>query len=136
MTQAAAVSSADREALAQDVRATLMPGFQGFTVPQWIEEAFASGMMSACVYGSNVRDLEQLTALGRALSDAAPHSLIAIDEEGGEVTRLSYLEGSPTRAQQSWAASMTWATPKRSAAESPRRCSPPGSTSCSHPMPM
>ena len=87
--------AADPEALTRDVMATLMPGFRGHTAPGWILDALADGLLSVCVYGSNVRDREQLAHLGRELREAAPTALIAIDEEGGEVTRLSYLEGSP-----------------------------------------
>ncbi|MGO2140199.1 MAG: glycoside hydrolase family 3 protein [Leucobacter sp.] len=82
-------------ALERDILATLMPGFVGFEPPAWLSDAFAAGLTSACVYGNNVRDREQLRALGLALRALAPHALLAIDEEGGEVTRLSYLEGSP-----------------------------------------
>lgn len=85
----------DQGSLERDILATLMPGFVGFEAPEWLTEAFANGLLAACVYGSNVRDREQLRALGLALRAASPHALIAIDEEGGEVTRLSYLEGSP-----------------------------------------
>lgn len=87
--------AAQPSTLTRDVLTTLMPGFQGETMPQWIADAFDSGLLSVCVYGTNVRDRAQLSALGLELRAAAPHALIAIDEEGGEVTRLSYLEGSP-----------------------------------------
>lgn len=72
-----------------------MPGFAGFTMPEWLPELFEGGMVSVCVYGENVHDTAQLRALGAELRRACPEALIAIDEEGGEVTRLHYLEGSP-----------------------------------------
>lgn len=81
--------------LRRDVLAVLMPGFTGETMPAWVAEAFEAGMRSVCVYGENVRGAEQLRALGAELRAACPEALIAIDEEGGEVTRLHYLEGSP-----------------------------------------
>ena len=80
--------------LIADIRATLMPGFEGFTAPAWLLGLLGDGLLSACVYGTNIRDRAQLEALGRQLREAAPQSLLAIDEEGGEVTRLDYLEGS------------------------------------------
>lgn len=87
------------ERLRRDVRACLMPGFDGFSAPDWVLDALgdgeAGGLVSVCVYGGNVRDAEQLRALGAQLREAAPQALIAIDEEGGEVTRLHYREGSP-----------------------------------------
>jgi beta-N-acetylhexosaminidase len=85
----------DRTALRRDLLATLMPGFAGYRMPEWVPEAFSHGMQSVCIYGENVRDAEQLGALGAELRASYPHALIAIDEEGGEVTRLHYLEGSP-----------------------------------------
>lgn len=85
----------DRIALRRDLLATLMPGFAGHGMPDWVPEAFANGMQSVCIYGENVRDAEQLRALGAQLRASYPQALIAIDEEGGEVTRLHYLEGSP-----------------------------------------
>lgn len=87
--------SEDRAALRRDIRTTLMPGFSGFTVPDWVFDAFANGLLSVCVYGENIRDAEQLRALGTELRAACPEALFAIDEEGGEVTRLHYLNGSP-----------------------------------------
>ncbi|WP_449281081.1 glycoside hydrolase family 3 protein [Leucobacter sp.] len=81
--------------LARAVRATLMPGFTGFTAPAWLLEALDDGLPAVCVYGGNVRDRAQLAALGAELRAAAPGAIIAVDEEGGEVTRLHYLEGAP-----------------------------------------
>ncbi len=82
-------------ALRRDIRACLMPGFSGFSAPDWLLEMLHVGLVSVCVYGGNVRDAEQLRRLGAELRAAAPGALIAIDEEGGEVTRLHYLEGAP-----------------------------------------
>ncbi|WP_125098523.1 glycoside hydrolase family 3 protein [Leucobacter chromiireducens] len=82
-------------ALRRAVRATLMPGFAGLTAPQWIVELLRDGLRSVCVYGQNVVDRAQLTALGHELQRAAPGALVAIDEEGGEVTRLHYRSGAP-----------------------------------------
>lgn len=81
--------------LRRDILATLMPGFAGLTMPAWVADSFAEGLISVCVYGENVRDAAQLRALGAQVRNACPEALIAIDEEGGEVTRLHYLEGSP-----------------------------------------
>lgn len=83
------------DTLRRDILATLMPGFSGHTMPEWVAEAFDAGMLSVCIYGENVHDSAQLQALGLQLRAACPDALLAIDEEGGEVTRLHYLEGSP-----------------------------------------
>ncbi len=95
MSGPAARSAADEAALAADIRATLMPGFAGLEAPAWILDAFGDGLLAACVYGENIRDAAQLHALGARLRAAAPSALLAIDEEGGEVTRLHYRTGSP-----------------------------------------
>lgn len=89
------MSEEDRTALRRDILTTLMPGFAGHTMPTWIADAFSAGMRSVCVYGENVASTEQLRGLGAELRAACPEALIAIDEEGGEATRLHYLEGSP-----------------------------------------
>lgn len=82
-------------ALRQDIRATLMPGFSGTQVPEWVFDALADGLRAVCVYGENIVSAEQAAELGRALREAAPEALLAIDEEGGEVTRLHYRTGAP-----------------------------------------
>lgn len=86
---------AHRDALRLAVRATLMPGFSGFKAPEWILDELRGGLLSVCIYGENVRDRTQLIALGAQLRATAPAALVAIDEEGGEVTRLHYREGAP-----------------------------------------
>lgn len=87
--------SGNRTALREDIFATLMPGFSGLGMPEWVPGVYAAGVRSFCIYGENVQDAEQLRSLGAHLRSACPESLVAIDEEGGEVTRLHYFEGSP-----------------------------------------
>lgn len=81
--------------LRRAVRATLMPGFAGTEAPEWILGLLADGLRAVCIYGQNVSDREQLTALGAQLRAAAPGAIVGIDEEGGEVTRLHYRTGAP-----------------------------------------
>ncbi|MFD5601154.1 glycoside hydrolase family 3 protein [Leucobacter sp. NPDC058333] len=81
--------------LRRAIRATLMPGFTGLEAPEWVFAAIEQGVRSFCIYGDNVQDRTQLTQLGAALRAANPELILAIDEEGGEVTRLHYREGSP-----------------------------------------
>ncbi|RZU62680.1 beta-N-acetylhexosaminidase [Zhihengliuella halotolerans] len=73
---------------------TLMPGFRGTRVPDWIISALDSGLASVCIYGPNIASPEQLTGLMRQLRAASPSALLTLDEEGGDVTRLHYLTGS------------------------------------------
>ena len=74
---------------------TLMPGFQGTTVPAWIEAALADGLASVCLYGANLQDPAQLASLMGRLRELSGTALYTLDEEGGDVTRLHYLTGSP-----------------------------------------
>ena len=72
----------------------LLPGFVGASAPDWVLRRIASGLGGVVLYGRNVEDLEQLTALNAALHAERPELLIAIDEEGGDVTRLEATTGS------------------------------------------
>lgn len=74
---------------------TLMPGFAGTAVPGWLDAALRDGLGSVCLYGSNVVDVDQLTALCADLRSRSSHVVLATDEEGGDVTRLHYRTGSP-----------------------------------------
>ena len=81
--------------LTADVAATLQPGFRGTTVPDWLVRAAEGGLVSVCLYGENVAGPEQLAALCASLHERMPGVLLAVDEEGGDVTRLHYPGGSP-----------------------------------------
>ena len=80
--------------LAADVSATLQPGFSGTTVPDWVVRAHAGGLVSLCLYGDNVAPGAGLRDLCASLHDRLPGVLLATDEEGGDVTRIHYPEGS------------------------------------------
>ena len=82
------------EALRRLVVGTLMPGFVGTTVPEWVTREYAAGLAAVCLYGANVVDPDQLSALCGSLRSAAPDLVVAVDEEGGDVTRLHYPTGS------------------------------------------
>ena len=74
---------------------TLLPAFQGHVAPGWITDLVAEGVGGCIIFGYNVVDPAQLTALTGQLRAARSDVLIAIDEEGGDVTRLAHLSGSP-----------------------------------------
>jgi beta-N-acetylhexosaminidase len=74
---------------------TLMPGFVGTSVPGWLGDHLADGLGSVCLYGPNVTGLEQLTGLCADLRVHSSRVVLAVDEEGGDVTRLHYRTGSP-----------------------------------------
>ena len=81
--------------LTADVAATLQPGFPGTDVPGWLVRAHAEGLVSVCLYGDNVTGPDGPAGLCRSLHDRMPGVLLAVDEEGGDVTRLHYPTGSP-----------------------------------------
>ncbi len=74
--------------------AILIPPFPGGREPEWIRAALGEGLAGVTLYGLNVQDREQLTSLTRRLRGAANEPIIAIDEEGGDVTRISHRTGS------------------------------------------
>ncbi|BBH64486.1 sugar hydrolase [Actinoplanes sp. OR16] len=74
---------------------TLLAAFPGPAAPDWALELVADGLAGHTLFGTNVVETEQLTALTAALRSARPDVLIAIDEEGGDVTRLDHRTGSP-----------------------------------------
>ena len=82
-------------ALRRRIAATLLPGFVGTTLPSWLEERLRNGLGGVCLFGQNVESVGQLRELTDAIYAANPDTIVAIDEEGGDVTRLYYDSGSP-----------------------------------------
>ena len=80
--------------LRRTVRATLMPGFTAPVLPDWLAAELAAGLGAVCLFGTNVVDPDQLRRLTAAIHAAGPEALVAIDEEGGDVTRLHHRDGS------------------------------------------
>lgn len=85
-------SAAERKRLAQGV---LLPGFSGTTLPPWLRARLESGLAGVCLFGENIVSDEQVTGLCAQIRAANPDAVIAIDEEGGDVTRLAAATGSP-----------------------------------------
>jgi beta-N-acetylhexosaminidase len=74
--------------------AILIPPFPGTTAPPWVLNALSRGLAGVTLFGPNVvGDTAALTAALRAAAPAEP--VLAIDEEGGDVTRVAYASGSP-----------------------------------------
>ncbi len=72
----------------------LLPGFIGANPPDWILRRAAAGLGGVCLYARNVESPTQLSALTARLHAENPRLIIAIDEEGGDVTRLEAATGS------------------------------------------
>ncbi|BFV57365.1 glycoside hydrolase family 3 protein [Kitasatospora sp. CMC57] len=84
----------DSDQLHRDALTVLQPGFVGTTVPEWVRRHLAAGLGSVALFARNVVDPVQLAALTAELRSENPDLLIAIDEEGGDVTRLEVGSGS------------------------------------------
>jgi beta-N-acetylhexosaminidase len=67
--------------------ACVFPGFEGEVAPDWIRRGGFGGVV---LFARNVRDPEQLGSLTSSLEGM----VVAIDEEGGDVTRLEARTGS------------------------------------------
>jgi beta-N-acetylhexosaminidase len=81
--------------LRRDLLTTLLPGFGEADAPGWVLDLLREGLGGVCLFGSNVVSPPQLRALVATLREAGPESVVAIDEEGGDVTRLHVASGSP-----------------------------------------
>ncbi|GAB2681241.1 glycoside hydrolase family 3 protein [Thalassiella azotivora] len=76
------------------VHAVSMPAFHGEEPPAWVLRALDDGLAGVCLYGHNLRGPDSVPRAAGAVRDVAPDALVALDEEGGDVTRLDYLTGS------------------------------------------
>jgi len=77
--------------------AILIPPFPDSTAPGWIVDALGRGLAGVTLFGQNIAAPGQVSALTAELRAAAADydPVIATDEEGGDVTRLAYDDGSP-----------------------------------------
>jgi beta-N-acetylhexosaminidase len=89
------VTEVDGTRLHRNIRSTLMPGFVGTELPPWLAARLRSGLGAVCLFGQNIVSIEQVRQLTAAILAANPLAVIAIDEEGGDVTRLHFSTGSP-----------------------------------------
>lgn len=72
----------------------LFPGFDGRRVPDWLKPWLDRGLGGVVLFARNVADAEQVRGLTDELHAARPRLLVAVDEEGGDVTRLEAATGS------------------------------------------
>ena len=78
--------SSDLDTLALRV---LLGAFPGTTLPGDYRELLAEGLGGVCWFGTNAADgTDALARLGADVRAVAPRAVIAVDEEGGDVTRL------------------------------------------------
>jgi beta-N-acetylhexosaminidase len=74
---------------------TLLAAFARHAAPEWALTLLDDGLAGYTLFGRNIADSEQLAGLTAALCDRRSDVLLAIDEEGGDVTRLAHRTGSP-----------------------------------------
>ncbi|MFG2980623.1 glycoside hydrolase family 3 protein [Streptomyces sp. NPDC048258] len=82
------------DAVTRDALAVLQPGFEGTTAPAWLLRQVGEGLTAVGLFGRNIASPEQLAALTAQLRTERDDVLVAIDEEGGDVTRLEVRGGS------------------------------------------
>ncbi|WGD38017.1 beta-N-acetylhexosaminidase [Lysinibacter sp. HNR] len=87
--------SAEDGTLQRRIAGTMLPGFEGVELPAWVERRLREGMGGVCLFATNIGTPDQLRSLTAAIRRANPNAVIAIDEEGGDVTRLHHSTGSP-----------------------------------------
>ena len=96
MSQDTTVRAAD-PVLTRLADAILIPPFPGASAPRWILDALGRGLAGVTLFGQNISTPDQVHALtaGLRAASAGADPVIAIDEEGGDVTRVAYSDGSP-----------------------------------------
>ncbi|MER7165461.1 glycoside hydrolase family 3 N-terminal domain-containing protein [Micromonospora sp. NPDC000207] len=77
------------------VLGTLLAAYRGPHPPPWAVDLVAEGLAGHALFGTNVETLSQVAVSTAALRAARSDVLVAIDEEGGDVTRLAHATGSP-----------------------------------------
>ncbi|MEV8531088.1 glycoside hydrolase family 3 protein [Streptomyces sp. NPDC051211] len=82
------------DTVTQDALAVLQPGFEGTTAPAWLLRQVSQGLTAVGLFGRNIASPGQLAALTAQLRAERDDVLVAIDEEGGDVTRLEVHAGS------------------------------------------
>lgn len=73
----------------------LLPGFAGTVLPSWLRERLRAGLGGVCLFAQNISSPAQLRALTDSIMAENPYAIIAVDEEGGDVTRLFAATGAP-----------------------------------------
>jgi beta-N-acetylhexosaminidase len=74
---------------------TLLAAFPGTEVPEWAAALLTEGLAGHTLFGTNIADPAQVGRLTAELRTVRRDALIAIDEEGGDVTRMAHRVGSP-----------------------------------------
>ncbi|MCM2576111.1 glycoside hydrolase family 3 protein [Streptomyces meridianus] len=80
--------------LGRDALCLLQPGFGGTTPPDWLLRLVGEGLGAVGLFARNIESPDQVRALTSGLRAERGDVLVAVDEEGGDVTRLETRTGS------------------------------------------
>ena len=72
----------------------ILPGFEGTAPPDWLRRRAADGLGGVVLFARNIAGEDELARLNASLHAERPAMLVAVDEEGGDVTRLEARSGS------------------------------------------
>jgi beta-N-acetylhexosaminidase len=78
----------------QLVAGCLLASFRGPAVPAWLRRWIADGLGGVTLFGDNIGSADAVLALTRDLHAGRDDVVVALDEEGGDVTRLEVAIGS------------------------------------------
>lgn len=76
-------------------RRTVLAAFAGHSLPDWAKRMTDEGLGGYLLYGFNIADPGQVATLVGQIRAGRDDVIVALDEEGGDVTRLGHLTGSP-----------------------------------------
>jgi beta-N-acetylhexosaminidase len=82
------------DALERQAAACLLASFPGAQAPDWVRRWIERGLGGIVLFAGNVEGRDEVAALTGSLRAERPELVIAIDEEGGDVTRLEAATGS------------------------------------------
>lgn len=89
------MSAPTADEVVRAVNGVLLPGFTGTQEPPaWLVDAAGHGLAGVLYFGHNTPDVATTARLSARLREVAPALLIAVDEEGGDVSRLEAATGS------------------------------------------
>lgn len=77
------------------VNAVLVPGFVGTSTPDWLVRELEAGLGGVCWFSHNLSADGGTRALADEIHATNDHALVWCDEEGGAVSRLDAVTGSP-----------------------------------------
>nr|WP_062341569.1 glycoside hydrolase family 3 N-terminal domain-containing protein [Herbidospora sakaeratensis] len=72
----------------------LQPGFDGTAPPDWLRRALGDGLGGVVLFARNLSDQVRTADLVAQIRAESPDVVVAVDEEGGSVTRLEARTGS------------------------------------------